>query len=49
MAKSQNGWKKLSGSGRRRIEKILARGDRAFYRQFNSARRRHMKGVAYAA
>jgi hypothetical protein len=36
-------------SGVRRIEKIVALGDRAFYRQFNSAVRRQMKGVDYVA
>jgi hypothetical protein len=34
-------------SGIRRIEKIVTLGDRAFYRQFNSAVRREMKGVDY--
>jgi hypothetical protein len=37
----------VSQSGIRRIEKILALGDRAFYRQFNSSVRRQMKGVDY--
>jgi hypothetical protein len=39
--------KGVSMSGVRRAEKILAQGDRAFYRQFNSATRRHLKGVDY--
>jgi len=33
----------LSMSGLRRIEKILAQGPRAFYRQFDSATRQHLK------
>lgn len=28
MAKAQNGWRKLSGSGQRKIEKFVALGDR---------------------
>jgi hypothetical protein len=39
----------VSMSGLRRIEKIVALGDRAFYRQFNSAVRRQMKGADYVA
>jgi hypothetical protein len=35
-------------SGIRRAEKILSRGDRAFFRQFNSATRRILKGAACA-
>jgi hypothetical protein len=35
-------------SGVRRVEKILAQGDRAFFRQFNSAKRRQLKGADYA-
>jgi len=34
MAKAHNGWRKLSGSGQRKIEKIVALGDRAVRRQF---------------
>ena len=37
--------KGLSMSGVRRIEKIVTLGDRAFYRQFNSATRRQLKGA----
>ena len=39
----------VSMSGIRRIEKIVALGERSFYRQFNSAVRRQMKGVDYVA
>jgi hypothetical protein len=35
-------------SGIRRAEKILALGDRAVRRQFNSATRRTLKGADYA-
>ena len=49
MPKAQRGWRKLSGSAKRKIEKILAQGDRYFYRQFNSASRRKMKGADHVA
>lgn len=39
----------VSQSGLRKIERIIALGDRAFYRQFNSAKRRQLKGVDYVA
>ena len=45
MAKAQNGWRKLSGSGQRKIEKILALGDRAVRRQFVAADRRPSQKV----
>ena len=45
MAKAQNGWRKLSGSGQRKIEKILALGDRAVRRQFVAADRRSSQKV----
>lgn len=35
----------ISMSGIQRIEKIIRLGDRAFFRQFNSAKRRILKGV----
>jgi len=45
MAKAQNGWRKLSGSGQRKIEKIVALGDRAVRRQFVAADRRQAQKV----
>ena len=37
----------VSMSGLQYIERIIRSGERAFYRQFNSARRRQLKGVNY--
>ena len=45
MAKAQNGWRKLSGSGQRKIEKFVALGDRAVRRQFVAADRRPSQKV----
>jgi hypothetical protein len=50
MAKSHNGWKKLSGTGKRKIERILAQGDRTTRRFFIAAKRHEMeRGTIYAA
>ena len=37
----------VSQSGLRLIESIAMKGDHAFYRQFNSATRRQLKGADY--
>jgi hypothetical protein len=37
----------VSMSGLRLIEAIVIKGDHAFYRQFNSATRRQLKGADY--
>ncbi len=37
----------ISASGVRKIESIMRQGERAFYRQFNSATRRTLKGADY--
>jgi hypothetical protein len=48
VAKSHNGWRKLSGSAKRKIEKFLSLGERAVRRQFVAARRRELKrGTLY--
>ncbi len=44
MAKSHNGWRKLSGSAKRKIEKILTQGDRTTRRFFIAAKRRELEG-----
>ena len=45
MAKAQNGWRKLSGSGQRKIERVLAQGSRAVRRQFVATDRRQSQKV----
>ena len=45
MAKAQNGWRKLSGSGQRKIERVLAPGSRAVRRQFVATDRRQSQKV----
>ena len=45
MAKAQNGWRKLSGSGQRKIERILALGSCAVRRQFVATDRRRSQKV----
>jgi hypothetical protein len=45
MAKAQNGWRKLSGSGKRKIERILNLGDCAVGRQFVAAAWRETQNV----
>jgi hypothetical protein len=40
MAKAQNGWRKLSGSGQRKVERILVLGGRAVRRQIVATDRR---------
>jgi hypothetical protein len=47
MAKSHNGWKKLSRSGQRKIEAIIRQGERYTLRQFVAADRRRLKGGNY--
>jgi hypothetical protein len=43
MSKTHLRWSKASGSTKRRVEKMIRQGDRAFYRSFNSARRRQLR------
>jgi len=38
---------KASGSTKRKIERIIRQGDRAFLRQFNSARRRELRNAVF--
>lgn len=45
MAKAQNGWRKLSGSEQRKIEKMVLLGDRAVRRQFVAADRQPSQKV----
>ena len=47
MAKSHNGWRKLSGSTRRRIEKIIRQGDRVTRRSLAAWRRRQLEGGSH--
>jgi hypothetical protein len=44
MAKSHNGWKKLSRSGQRKIEAIIRQSERYTLRQFVAVERRRLKG-----